>query len=277
MATETETLPRWRRIGGIPRGLQPVVLPVAFVLLIVLVWEGVVRAGFWPEYAVPSPVSVFHRIWDGLRNGSIVIGVRLSLKRMAIGYGLSLVLGIALGMIVARFQVAERTIGTLVAGLQVLPSITWLPLALIWFGLNDRAIIFVVVMGSLLAVTQATADGVKNTPRIYLRAAQTLGAGGLTLYFRIILPASLPYIITGMKMGWSFAWRSLMAAELLFVTPGLGHLLAMGREFNDVAQVMAVMIVIVVIGLVVDRLVFSRMEQYLRTRWGLTGLRGDKA
>lgn len=274
MATRAEMASQAKAARRFLAGWQSVLLPAAFLVILVGAWEAAVRGGFWPQYALPSPFTVFDRIGDGLGDRSIPIAIQLSLKRMAVGYGLSLVLGIVLGIIIARFHFVEQTVGVLVGGLQVLPSITWLPLALLWFGLNDKAIVFVVVMGSLLAVTQATADGVKNTPRIYLRAARSLGARGLTMYFRIILPASLPYIITGMKLGWSFAWRSLMAAELLFITPGLGHLLQAGREFNDVAQVMAVMIVIVVIGLVVDRLVFSRLESAVRTRWGLTGLRG---
>ena len=126
----------------------------------------------------------------------------------------------------------------------------------------------------MMAITQSTADGVKNTPTLLLRAVSSLGARGPVLYTKVILPASFPYMITGMKLGWSFAWRSLMAAELLFFTPDLGHLLEVGRQFNDIAQVMAMMIIIVLVGLVVDRLVFVRLESIVRKRWGLTGIRG---
>ncbi len=229
--------------------------------------------GFWPQYALPSPLAVFDRLANGIRNGTVPLAIALSMKRMAIGYGFSLAVGIVLGMGIARFRLMEQTVGALVGGLQALPSITWLPLALIWFGLNDKAIIFVVIMGSLLAVTQATTDGIKNVPVLYFRASRSLGASGLTMFLRVVLPASLPHIITGMKLGWSFAWRSLMAAELLFVTPGLGHLLDVGREFNDVAQVISVMVVIIVLGLIVDRLIFSRLEGFVRQRWGLGGVR----
>jgi NitT/TauT family transport system permease protein len=245
-----------------------------FLVAVVLFWEAIVRLGFWPPYSLPSPLTVLDRISTGIGNGTLLDAVGLSMRRMLVGFGVSLVLGISLGIAIARFRLVEQTIGSLVAGLQSLPSITWLPIALIWFGLSERAIIFVVILGSMMAITQATADGVKNTPQLFLRTASSLGARGPTLYTRVVLPASLPYMITGMKLGWSFAWRSLMAAELLFVTPGLGRLLEVGREFNDIAQVMGVMVVIVIAGLAVDRLVFVRLEDLVRRRWGLTGIRG---
>ena len=250
------------------------VTTVSFLVALVLLWEGVARLGVWPPYLLPSPLMVLDKVMSGVSNGTLLQAVGLSMKRMLIGFGISLVLGINLGIAIALFRLVELTLGSLVAGLQALPSICWLPVALIWFGLSERAIIFVVILGSMMAVTQATADGVKNTPSIYLRAAASLGATGPALYWRVVLPASLPYMITGMKLGWSFAWRSLMAAELLFVTPGLGHLLAAGREFSDMAQVFAVMAMIIAAGSSVDRLVFVRLETIVRKRWGMTGLRG---
>jgi NitT/TauT family transport system permease protein len=144
-------------------------------------------------------------------------------------------------------------------------------LALLWFGLSEKAIMFVVVMGAVLSVTLSTADGVRNTPPLYLRAARTMGARGLRLYTGVILPSALPAILSGMKLGWSFAWRSLMAGELLYVSVGLGlgQLLTMGRELNDMSQVIAVMLLIVAIGLLVDRAIFAPVERRVRERWGL--------
>ncbi len=174
-----------------------------------------------------------------------------------------------LGLALGRIKLLDETLGSLVLGLQALPSICWLPLALLWFGLSETAILFVVVMGALLSITTATEAGVKNTPPVYLRAARNLGARGWRVYVFVILPAALPAIITGMKLGWSFAWRSLMAAELLYVSLGLGQLLTLGRELNDMSQVIAVMLVIIAIGLAVDRLVFAPIETRVRERWGL--------
>ncbi len=248
---------------------RPGLSAAAFLVAVLLVWEGIVRTHIWPPYLLPSPLTVLDRLWDGLRDGSVLRAVTSSMRRMAIGYSISIILGVGLGVAIARVKLMEETIGLPVLGLQALPSITWLPLALLWFGLNDKAILFVVLLGSTLAITQATTDGVKNIPTLYFRTARNLGASGPGLYLHIVLPASLPHVITGMKLGWSFAWRSLMAAELIFFTPGLGHLLEVGREFNDVAQMMAVMLVIVMLGLTFDRLVFLRLERFVQTRWGL--------
>ena len=178
------------------------------------------------------------------------------------------------GLLLGRSRLVQTTLGPMVMGLQALPSICWLPLALLWFGLGEKAILFVVVMGALLSITLSTADGVRNTPPLYLRAARTMGASGFALYSRVVLPAAFPSIVSGMKLGWSFAWRSLMAGELLYISLGLGQALAMGRELNNMSQVIAVMILIVVIGLAVDRMVFGPTERRVRERWGLAAAAG---
>ena len=157
----------------------------------------------------------------------------------------------------------------ILSGLQALPSICWLPLAILWFGLSESAIIFVVVMGSLLSVTIATEDGIRGIPPQLLAVSGTLGIRGLRLYAGVLIPAALPGIITGLKLGWSFAWRALMAGELLFVAGGLGQLLTTGRELLDVPQVMAVMGAIILIGVATDRLLFQTVEARVRRRWGL--------
>ena len=154
-------------------------------------------------------------------------------------------------------------------GLQALPSICWLPLAILWFGLSEPAILFVVVMGSLLAVAIATEDAIAGVDPVLLRAAGTLGIRGPRFHLGVLLPAALPGILTGLKLGWSFAWRALMAGELLFVAGGLGQLLQAGRELLDAAQVMGVMASIVAIGMVVDRVLFRLLELRVRRRWGL--------
>ncbi len=183
--------------------------------------------------------------------------------------GRSLVLGTVLGILVGRFPVVEETVGSLILGLQALPSVCWLPLAVLWFGLTEQAIIFVVVMGALFSITLGIESGIKNTPPIYLKAARTLGTRGQALYSQVILPAALPSIISGLKQGWTFAWRSLMAAELLYFTLSLGNLLNNGRDLNDASQVIAVMLVIIAIGVAIDTLIFSTLERTLRERWGL--------
>jgi NitT/TauT family transport system permease protein len=241
----------------------------AFFLLLLGVWETVYRLQIWPEFLFPSPRGVAEALFRGFADKSFVIGIAISMKRILEGYGFSLVVGTILGFLIGRVRLLEETLGSLVLGLQTLPSITWLPLALLWFGLSERAIIFVVIMGAILSVTISTESGVKNVPPLYLRAARTMGAKGLRVYLDVIVPAALPSIVTGAKLGWSFAWRSLMAGELLYVSLGLGQLLQVGRELNDMSQVIAVMLVIVFIGLVVDRVIFAILERNIREKWGL--------
>ena len=240
-----------------------------FFAALLAVWEALFRLNLWPPYVFPSMSSVGLSLVNGFADGTFPLAFAVSLRRILLGYGLSLVIGIPLGLLLGRVRPVQDTLGSIILGLQALPSICWLPLALLWFGLSEKAILFVVVMGAVLSVTLSTADGVHNTPPLYLRAARTMGASGLMLYRGVILPSALPAIISGMKLGWSFAWRSLMAGELLYVSLGLGQLLTMGRELNDMAQVIAVMLVIIAMGLLVDRAVFAPVERRVRERWGL--------
>lgn len=249
-------------------------LKILFFVVLVAAWEVLFRLHLWPPYLFPSVFSVGRALVNGFANGSYPLAILVSLRRAAVGYAVSLLVGIPLGLLLGRIRCLQETVGSVVLGLQALPSICWLPLALLWFGLSEKAILFVVVMGALLSISLSTADGVHNTPPLYLRAARTMGARGVRLYTGVILPAALPAILSGMKLGWSFAWRSLMAGELLYVSMGLGQLLTMGRELNNMSQVIAVMMVTVMIGLVVDRALFSPLERRVRERWGLQGVRG---
>jgi NitT/TauT family transport system permease protein len=244
-------------------------LRTVFFVGVIAAWEILARAGLWPDYLFPSASKVFTSMAHGFSDRSYLIGVAGSVWRLVQGYAIALVVGLSLGMAMAEVRWLKDTVGLLVMGLQALPSICWLPLALLWFGLNERAILFVVIMGAVMSITQSTEDGVRNTSPVYIRAARNLGAGGLRIYSAVIFPAALPSIVTGMKMGWAFAWRSLMAGELLYTLPGLGHLLNMGRELNDMSQVVAVILVIITIGLTADKLVFGNIERRVRERWGL--------
>jgi NitT/TauT family transport system permease protein len=240
----------------------------AFWFFLLSLWEGLSLLRLWPAYIFPSPIDVSASIRDGLLDGSFIRAALSSLRRAIIGYGISVSVGVPLGFAIGRFRIARETVGSLVLGFQALPSICWLPLSLLWFGLSDRSIVFVVVMGALMAITISVADGVRNIPPIYIRAGKTLGARGLFLYTRVLFPASLPSIVSGFKLGWSFAWRSLMAGELLYVTTGLGQLLSAGRELNDMARVIAVMVLIIIMGLMIDKLVFVPAQAAIRDKWG---------
>lgn len=247
---------------------------IVFFAFMILIWELLSAHGPWPRYLLPGPAEVAGTLLHGLRDGSIFSGVLVSARRLVVAFAVSVLIGAILGVSMARFTTMRETFGVLVLGLQALPSICWLPLALVWFGLNERAILFVVVMGSLLSVTIAADDAVRNIPSLYLRVARNMGAKNAALYTQVVLPAALPTFVSGLKQGWSFAWRSLMAGELIVVGPGLGGLLSMGRELNDMSQVIAIMLVIVTLGLFVDRFIFGAIERRLRQAWGPTGLGG---
>ncbi len=234
-----------------------------------LAWELLSRLGPWPRWLFPDPVDVARSIAAMIADGRLGAAALRSLFRLALGFTVSAVLGVPLGMAMARSPAVQRVLRPVVLGLQALPSICWLPIALLWFGLSEAAILFVVVMGSLLAIAIATEDGVAAVDPLLLRAAGTLGIRGLRFHLGVLLPAAFPGVLTGLKLGWSFAWRALMSGELLFVAGGLGQLLTQGRELLDPAQVLGVMVCIVAIGLAVDQGLFRLLELRVRRRWGL--------
>lgn len=232
-------------------------------------WELLSRFGPWPRWLFPGPLQVGASIARMAADGRLVAAVARSLGRLAQGYGVSAAIGVPLGVAMARSALVQQALRPAILGLQALPSICWLPLAILWFGLSETSIVFVVVMGSLLAIAIATEDGVAGVDPVLLRAAGTLGIRGARFHLGVLMPAALPGILTGLKLGWSFAWRALMAGELLFVAGGLGQLLTQGRELLDTAQVMGVMVCIVAIGIAVDQVLFRLVELRVRRRWGL--------
>jgi NitT/TauT family transport system permease protein len=236
---------------------------------LIAIWVVLAKLKIWPPYVFPTPKGVLESLWAGFADHSFWIAIVVSMKRMLLGYSLSVVLGMVLGLGVASNKFLEETMGGLLVSLQSLPSICWLPLAVLWFGLTEKAILFVVVMGSLLSVTIAMEAGRQQMPKIYGMAGRNLGASGFKLFWYVLLPASLPFILSGLKQGWAFAWRSLISGEMIFVSLGLGQLLMMGRDLNDMSQVIAVMMLIVAIGYIVDGLVFKTIERRLQHKWGL--------
>lgn len=245
------------------------IVKVLFALFLLGVWWLIYWLQVWPSWMVPSPGQVGKVLWKYLSNQKLLWAVLTSLQRIVIGFSISVVIGTLLGFVLAKVAWLRQTLGFFVMGLQTLPSICWLPLALLWFGLNESAIIFVLIMGAVLSITIAVQGAINTIPPLLLRAGRMLGATGFKLYRHVIFHAILPNFITGLKQGWSFAWRSLMAGEMLFITTGLGQLLMTGRELNDMALVIAIMITIVVLGVVVDYFIFGTLERSLRQRWGL--------
>ncbi len=244
---------------------------ILFVAGLVALWQGLSWLEVAPSYLFPAPIAVVEALVETARTGMLWQSIGLSLSRMLIGYGVSLVLGTALGVLLARKWWARATFGMVVVPLQSLPSICWLPFALLWIGIDELAIIAVVILGATFSIATATESAVSNIPPIYLKVGQVLGARGFTFARDILFFAALPEWLGGMKLGWSFAWRSLMAAELIRQdTLGVGRMLEIGRAFNDVPMMIAAMIVILTLGLSVDRGIFGVIEQRVRRIYGLS-------
>jgi NitT/TauT family transport system permease protein len=251
--------------------MRRTLLAILFFVALVAIWSAIVRAKIWSPILLPSPRSVGEYIIGAFRDGTLLQATGVTLRRLLLGYFIGLAIGLPLGLLTASSKFVEDTMGVLALGLQTLPSVCWVPLALLWFGQTEGAMLFVVVMGTVWSVVIATDTGVRTIPPIFARAARTMGSHSFHKWTRVILPASLPYLVSGMKQGWAFAWRSLMAAEI-YVTIltgfGLGHLLHYGRELQAMDQVIGIMLVIIVIGLLADKILFSPWERFLHRRWG---------
>ena len=244
---------------------------VAAVALALAVWQAVVWSQWKAEYVLPGPDTVLPALGDLLRTGDFWTAVSITMRRAVTGYLLALGIGSVIGIAVARVKLLRSAVGSLITGLQTMPSIAWFPLAILLFGLTERAIMFVVVLGAAPSIANGLIAGVDHVPPLMLRAGRMIGAQGVRLYRHVILPAALPTYVAGLKQGWAFAWRSLMAGELLVIVanrPSIGDQLQFAREFSRSDDMLALMIVILVIGIVVDT-IFGRADVSIRRRWGL--------
>lgn len=249
------------------RTLNLVIL--TFYLALVALWQLVFSLGLVHEYLFPSPAHVARRLWELGVDGMLWPSIRATLLRMALGFSISAVIGLGIGLLMGVSRVINGCLRSLFLGLQTLPTAAWVPISLLLFGLSDRGIYFVIVMSSVAAVAIATSAGILNIPPLYLRAARTLGTPAYAMPYRVIIPAALPSIVTGIKLGWTLGWHGVVSAELIKSSVGLGYLLYMGRELNDASQVLAVMVLTILFGLVLDRFLFGRIEKRIRARWGL--------
>ena len=239
--------------------------------LAIAIWQMVVWSGWKPEYILPGPGTVAKQLFADAGTAAFWSAVATTLRRALVGFAAATVIGLLIGFAVARFKVLRAGVGSLITGLQTMPSIAWFPLAIVLFGLNESAIFFVVVLGAAPSIANGVLSGVDFVPPMLVRAGRNMGAGGLSLYRTVIGPASLPAIVSGLKQGWAFSWRSLMAGELLVVIASRGSLganLQFDREFADYPGLLATMVVILIIGIVADA-VFGAVNNTIRRRWGL--------
>jgi len=252
-----------------PTTARPNLAMFAFLAALLLLWQIVWSLGVLPSYSLPSPAQTAVRLVQLARDGSLLPSVEASVVRMLLGFMLSAAIGLTIGVAMGVSAAVNSGLRSLFLGVQTLPSAAWVPIALLLFGLGDAAIYFVIVMSSMAAMAIATADGIANIPPHYIRAARSLGTSGLALSTRVALPAALPSVVTGIKLGWTLGWHGVVSAELIKSSIGLGFLLGAGRELNDAAQVVGIMLVTIAIGLLLDRLLFAFVERRIRIRWGL--------
>ena len=243
---------------------------ILFIAAFIGVWQLVFLLNVWPKVALPSPAMVSGSFEELIKDMTLIGGIAFTMYRLITGFSISIIFGIGIGLAMVKFSGFGKTMSSFAVGLQSFPSVAWVPFAILLIGLNDFAILFVVIMSSIFSVMMSTYSGVRNIPHIYVRAARNMGAKGFSLFWYLMIPAATPSLLIGLKQAWSFAWHALIGAEILIAAAvGLGHVLLVGREFQLMDQIIASMITIFVIGLIFDRLLFSKLEDKVREKWGL--------
>jgi NitT/TauT family transport system permease protein len=244
---------------------------LAALALFIAAWQLVVWSGWRPDYVLPGPLPVFQRLSKDLSQADFYAGVAVTLRRALVGYAIAIAIGSVIGVLVARAPIVRKAVGHAILGLQSMPSIAWLPLAILLFQHSEGAVLVVVVLGAAPAVATGLLSGVDQVQPLLVRVGRVMGARGVQLYRYVILPAALPGYVGGLKQGWAFAWRSLMAAEIINIIanqPSIGQQLKFAHDFADAQQLLALMIVIFFIGVTVD-LGFGFADRAIRRRRGL--------
>jgi NitT/TauT family transport system permease protein len=242
---------------------------LAFYVLLLGAWQSLYSFGTIRDYLFPSPFQVAQRLWELALDGLLWPSIQGTLMRMGVGFVVAGLMGLFIGVLMGMSKLVNRCLNSLFLGLQTLPTAAWVPVSLLLFGLKEQGIYFVIIMSSTPAVAIATSDGIVRIPPIYIRAAKTLGTSKLAMPMTVILPAALPSIVTGLKLGWTLGWHGAVSAELIKSSVGLGYLLSMGRELNDASQVLGIMLVTILVGLMLDRFAFGVVEKRIQRRWGL--------
>jgi len=265
-------LPRGPGVGRV--FLRSVLPPIVFLALLVGVWQVAYLAHLKPSYALPSPADVAGKFWETVQNGQAAEAIWTSLSRGAVGFAMSVVIGTLLGLAMWWSRWLRAAIGPIVSGLQSLPSVAWVPAAIIWFSLSNAAIYTVVLLGAVPSIANGLLTGMKQVPPLFERVGRVLGLSALGRTRYVLLPAALPGYLGGLRQGWAFAWRSLMAAELITYSPalgqGLGQLLNIGRELSQMSLVITSIVLILFVGMAIELLVFAPLERRVLNRRGLT-------
>jgi len=245
---------------------------LAAVVLVLVIWELIHLTG-WKKFVFPGPGTTLSNLWEQAKTGLLWHAIGTTLERAVLGFTLALVIGTVVGALVSRIRPLRAAVGSLITGLQTMPSLAWFPFAIILFGITTPAILFVIVLAAAPSIANGLVAGVDYTPPLLLKAGTLMGLRRVSLYRHLILPASLPTYVTGLKQAWAFAWHALMAGELLVIIanqPSLGVLLSTDQDQSDMVSATAIIIVILVLGIIVDQL-FGLADRGIRRRWGLTG------
>jgi NitT/TauT family transport system permease protein len=268
-ALEQVAAPRRRPLAAAWSATWPKLTAAAVGLLI---WQLVVWSGWKPDYILPGPDKVFPELRDMAQDGTLWSVVSTTMRRAAVGFGIALVIGTIVGSVVGSVRILRVAVGGFITGIQNMPSIAWFPLAIVLFKISEGAITFVVVIGAAPSIANGVISGMDTIPPILRRVGRILGARGFDAYRFVSLPAALPAFVGGIKQGWAFAWRSLLAGEIIVIIaskPSIGQSLTQSRELSDYPRMMALMVVILVLGILVDSLLFGTAERRIRRRWGL--------
>ncbi|MEU3920920.1 ABC transporter permease [Streptomyces sp. NBC_00879] len=290
-STETKAVSKSDDLAGLEAGLdaldavqvrrtpvrevlvKKILPPLTAVALVLVVWQVLVAAKVTEEASLPAPSAVWDSVSDMWLQGTLLEVVWTSVSRGLLGFLLALAIGTPLGLLVARVKFVRAAIGPILSGLQSLPSVAWVPPAVIWLGLNNSMMYAVILLGAVPSIANGLVSGVDQVSPLYLRAGRTLGATGLKGTWHIVMPAALPGYLAGLKQGWAFSWRSLMAAEIIASSPdlglGLGQLLENGRNNSDMPGVFLAILLILIVGIAIDLLIFSPLERWVLRSRGL--------
>ncbi|RKQ35687.1 ABC transporter permease [Oceanobacillus halophilus] len=242
---------------------------ILFLVVVIGIWQLIFTLNIFEDIIFPSPFKVFTALYEGFAGGDFFVALGASFKHLFSGLSLAIVIGTIIGVIFGKSKQADETAGMYLIAMQSIPSIVWVPLAIMLFGFTEFAVVFVIVLGGTFVMALNVRSAIHNVPPQLTRAARTMGTKGFPLFYRVEIPASIPYFMSGLRLAWAFSWRALMAGELLSNGPGLGYTLSYAQDYARMDQVIGIIIIIGVIGALVDHFVFSKLEKTVMRRWGL--------